>query len=183
MEEQWRSIDAEGRYEISNYGNVRSYVDFHGKRSSNPHLLKPRKGSHGYLMVILYFRGKRIKGYLVHRLVAEAFLPNINNYRCVNHKDEDKTNNKVDNLEWCTDKYNHNYGTKSERLSKSLTNHPLLSKPVYQMDRQGNIIKEFPSVIEAARAIRGKDTNICKVCKNERYRHTAYGYRWKYKEL
>lgn len=182
MEEQWRSIDSEGRYEVSNFGNVRSYVDFHGRLSSSPHFLKSRKGNNGYLMVILHLEGKRTKGYLVHRLVAETFIPNPNNYRCVNHKDENKTNNNVDNLEWCTDRYNHNYGTKPERLSKALTNNPRITKPVYQLDREGNIINEYPSITLAAKAIGCRHTDISRVCLNNTYRHTAHGYGWKFKE-
>lgn len=180
--EEWRAIDPEGRYQVSNLGNVRSCVDFHGKISKNYHLLKPRKGNHGYLMVILHLNNKKVKGCLVHRLVAEAFIPNTLNYRCINHKDENKMHNNVENLEWCDYKYNNNYGTKSERLSKSLINNPHFSKPVYQLDKQGNIINEYPSIMEAARSVGGFDTCINKVCRGEKYRHTAYGYSWKYKE-
>lgn len=181
MEEQWKSIDEEGRYEVSNFGNVRSYVDFHGKLSSSSHFLKSYKGKNGYLMVILHLEGKRTKGYLIHRLVAEAFLPNTSNYRCVNHKDENKTNNNVDNLEWCSHKYNNNYGTKPQRLSKSLTNNPHFIKPVYQLDKQGNIINEFPSITIAANSIGCRPSDISRVCSGLSYRHTSHGFAWRFK--
>ena len=98
MEECWKSIDTEGRYEVSNLGNIRSFVDFHGKLVSFPHKIHVHKGNSGYLMAVLYINGGH-KNFLVHRLVAQAFIPNPNNYKCVNHKDENKCNNIVDNLE------------------------------------------------------------------------------------
>lgn len=84
----------------------------------------------------------------VHRLVAEAFLPNPNNLPCVNHKDEDKTNNCVENLEWCSYQYNNNYGSKKGHL----INHPSMSKPVMQLSKDGNLIATHCSIKEASRA-------------------------------
>ena len=110
--EEWRDIkDYEGLYKVSSYGRVYSYYT---KKS-----LRPRKDKEGYLMVSLYKENKA-KEHKVHRLVALHFIPNPNNHPQVNHKDENKANNKVDNLEWCTNLYNHNYGTINTRISKSL---------------------------------------------------------------
>ena len=110
MREEWRDIKGyEGLYQISNLGRVHSYY----KRD----ILEPKEDK-GYLRVGLYKNGKR-KPYSIHRLVAEAFIPNPNNYPQVNHKDEDKSNNRVSNLEWCTAKYNINYGTHNKRMSES----------------------------------------------------------------
>jgi hypothetical protein len=176
--EEWRRIN--DRYEVSNLGNVRSYVDFHGKIGTTPHVLKLHKGNHGYLMVMLYSEDKH-KYVLVHRLVAEAFIPNPNGYRCVNHKDENKENNIVGNLEWCTHKYNNNYNNKGKRISVSLTDNPLITKPVYQLDKQGNIINEYQSAVRAAEAIGGTPAQIGRVCLGYPYRHTAHGYGWKFK--
>ena len=103
MMEEWRAVPGyEGLYEVSNKGNVRNV-----RRNT---LLRLTKTNNGYIRVFLYKNG--IKTNLsVHRLVAKTFLPNPDNLPIINHKDEDKTNNNVDNLEWCTAKYNLNYGT------------------------------------------------------------------------
>lgn len=104
--EEWKNvIGYEGLYEVSNKGNVRNV-----RRNT---LLKLSKNRYGYIQVYLYKNGIR-KGFRVHRLVAEAFLSNPDNLPQVNHKDEDKTNNNVDNLEWCDQKYNVNYGHRTE---------------------------------------------------------------------
>ena len=112
MIEEWRPIEGyEGLYEVSNTGQVRS-VDRYDNRNCfrKGKVLSPIKDTNGYLKVNLYCNGKN-KKCLVHRLVTEAFLPNPDGLPQVNHKDEDKTNNSVDNLEWCDSKYNNNYGT------------------------------------------------------------------------
>ena len=107
--EEWKNvIGYEGLYEVSNMGNVRNV-----RRNK---LLKLTKTYYGYIQVNLYKNGIRT-GLRVHRLVAQAFLPNPDNLPEVNHLDEDKTNNRVDNLEWCDRKYNNNYG---DRLKKSI---------------------------------------------------------------
>ena len=106
--EEWRSIPGyEGLYEVSNKGNVRNV-----RRNT---LLRLPKTNKGYIQVVLCKNGI-MNGLKVHRLVAQAFIPNPDNLPMVNHKDEDKTNNNVDNLEWCDAKYNSNYGTSIERM-------------------------------------------------------------------
>ena len=113
--EEWKSIPGyEGLYEVSNLGRVRSVERcdrFNRKIVSK--ILKPNYVS-GYLRVGMY-KNKTFKYYLIHRLVAQAFLPNPDNLPEVNHKDEDKSNNRVDNLEWCDRSYNMNYGTVQQR--------------------------------------------------------------------
>ena len=114
MKEEWKDIKGyEGLYQISSFGRVKSLNYMHKSVSK---YLSLAIMSSGYVYVLLYKEGKR-KMYRVHRLVAEAFIPNPNNYKEVNHKDENKQNNRVDNLEWCTRNYNHNYGTLKERRS------------------------------------------------------------------
>ena len=119
MEEIWKDIQGYPNYQVSNLGNVKS---FHKGKEK---ILKPDKNEGGYLYVNLYKEGKQ-KRFRVHRLVATAFLDNPNNYPEVNHKNEIKTDNRVDNLEWCTPKYNANYGTRNERHAKTIKgeNHP-----------------------------------------------------------
>lgn len=123
MEELWKDIgivkgvDLSGLYQISNLGRVKSLerYDVSG-RLIREKILKPCPEHYGYLVVTLC-TGTISKVFKVHRLVAEAFIPNPNNLPQINHKDEDKTNNNVNNLEWCTSEYNANYGTRNERIS------------------------------------------------------------------
>ena len=81
------------------------------------------------------------------RLVAQAFLPNPNGCRIINHKDENRSNNSVNNLEWCSHKYNLNYGNRNSKLSNSLTNNPFFSIPVLQYSKTREFLKEFPSIL------------------------------------
>lgn len=120
MIEEWRPvIGYEGLYEVSSYGRVRS-VDRYVKtcygsyRLHKGKVLSPGIRPDGYLVVSLQY-----KMFRVHRIVAEAFLPNPDNLPQVNHKDEDKSNNRVDNLEWCDSKYNNNYGTARIRAKET----------------------------------------------------------------
>ena len=111
MEEQWKDIiiekngvtyDYTGLYQVSNLGRVRSLGN---DKTRKERILKPKINNKGYLQVILCKNGK-VKTFLVHRLVATAFIPNPDNLPVVNHRDENPLNNCVDNLEWCTQKYN-----------------------------------------------------------------------------
>lgn len=116
MEEIWKDIKGyEGLYQVSNLGRVRSLRDNH--KNKRIKTLKPcNRGN--YLGVCLMKENRR-KCHLIHRLVAIHFIENKSNLPCVNHKDENKINNHVSNLEWCNQKYNANYGTRNERVSKS----------------------------------------------------------------
>lgn len=163
--EIWKDVVGyENLYKVSNLGNVMS---FWGK---TPHLIKPFQNQKGYLYVDLRFFNKR-KTVSIHRLVAKAFIPNPNNLPQINHIDEDKTNNRVENLEWCTLKYNVLYGTGIERRSK----------PILQFDKNGNFINEYPSASDAARKTGIDGGHIGDVCKGKVNYNTAGGYIWKYK--
>lgn len=178
MEEQWKSIIGFPNYEVSNLGRIRSLNFNHTGKIK---IMKQNPHNSGYLQVVIYDSQKKDYVKLVHRLVAEAFIPNPNNLRCVNHKDENKHNNIVSNLEWCTDQYNHNYGTKPYRLSIAMTDNPNFTKAVYQTDKQGKIIREFSSISRASKATGIKICNIGQVCRGLKYRHTAGGYGWRFK--
>ena len=173
--EIWKDIEGyEGLYQVSNLGRVKS---LNYKCTKEEKILKLMSDKDGYLYVNLYKEGKR-KTYKVHRLVAKAFIPNPENKLEVNHKDEDKTNNKVENLEWMTCKENINYGTRNERSRKSQTNDKKRSKPICGINIKTNEKIEFPSTMEAGRS-GFYQSNIVDCLKGRRKSHK--GYKWFYK--
>lgn len=176
MEEIWKDIPGyNGKYQVSNMGKVRAMWrnNQYEEKIGEPHLLKQSEHRQGYLKVYLSLDGES-KGYYVHRLVAEAFIPNPDNLPQVNHKSEIKSENFVDNLEWCDGKYNSNYGTRPERHGK------LVSKPIIQYDLNGNIIGEYKSAKEIEDALGYNAGYISLVCNG--HRPQAYGYLWKFKK-
>lgn len=190
MKEIWKDIPGyEGSYQVSNLGRVRSLNYNH---TGEIKLLKQGTDKKGYKRVSLYKNGKE-KKYPVHRLVAITFISNPNNYKEVNHKDEDKSNNNVNNLEWCTREYNINYGTAMKRSSESKKGeknpfygkkgkyHPA-SKPILMYDKEGNFIRRFESM-SATNEYFGKKNaykNVSACLKGEQ--KTAYGYIFRYAE-
>ena len=159
LNEIWKPIKGyEGLYEVSNLGRVKNI-----KSNRILKLYKDKRKGKEYLRVCLY-KNKKSKKYYVHRLVAEAFLPNPYKLPQVNHKDENKTNNNVDNLEWCTNEYNHNYGTINERISKSQINHPLKSYPVDIYDLDMNFIETLPSSMEVERKYKIPHSHVSICC-------------------
>lgn len=162
--EIWLSIEGyEELYEVSNMGRIKSLNYNHTKEEK---ILRQGKTKNGYLMVILCKEGKR-KTFLVHRLVATAFLENPNGYRCVNHKNEIKTDNRVENLEPCTYKYNINFGTCIQRRVEKQ------SKKVYQYDKDGVLIAIWESTRECDRS--GFDHSaVASCCRGNRKSHKNY---------
>lgn len=147
MKEIWKPIDGyDGRYEVSTLGNVRSFAIYHTEGK----LLKGGVDRAGYRKVYLIDSSGKGRWHLVHRLVAEAFIENTNNYPQVNHIDEDKANNRVDNLEWCTISYNVNYGARNAKVSDANVNNASMSIPVFSIDMDGNFAF-YPSIQEAER--------------------------------
>lgn len=154
MNEGWRPVPGyEGIYEVSNLGRVRSLdrIKRNGRGMKGRIVKLQEHPKTGYVAIGLYKDGTE-KMTLVHRLVALAFIPNPDNLPEINHKDEDKTNNKADNLEWCNRTYNNNYGTRKQRFLETIK--PKM-KRVAQWDWKGNLIKIYPSFSQASR-----ETNI-----------------------
>ena len=166
MKEIWKDIkDYEGHYQVSNLSRVKS-IKFGKER-----ILKPVTDRHGYLIVGLWKNNKQ-KTYKVHRLVAEAFIDNTDNLPQVNHKDENPLNNNVNNLEWCNSKYNCNFGTRIERISKRR------SKTVLQYDLEGNFIREWKSTAECGR--NGFDQgHVAACCRGKLKKHKDSIWRYK----
>lgn len=164
MQEIWKDVVGfEGLYKVSNFGNVKSLRI--GK------ILIPSITIHGYKRITLCKNGNR-ENKVIHRIVAEAFLDNPKSLPCVNHKDENKLNNCVENLEWCDIKYNTNYGTCIERRSKNN------QKPVNQYDLNMNFIKRYESIKEASNGNYYLYTHIGECCKGKYF--SVGGYIWRY---
>ena len=175
--EIWKDNEGyEGLYKVSNKGNVKSLErtvwDSRGYyKTIKERILKPGKDRYGYLFVILCKGGIK-KTHYVHRLVATAFCENPDGYTEVNHKDEDKTNNCAENLEWCTLQYNNNYGTRNKRIAEKL------SKPVIAIHKINGLILEFSSIMEAERETGIANSNIIKCCKGKM--NSCGGFYWMY---
>ena len=181
-EEIWKDVKGfEGLYQVSSFGRVKSLSkrffvsNQFGKtnkiRITKERILRPQLNKYGYLCVTLCKNGIHTLS-VVHRLVAKTFIENKNNHVCINHKDENKMNNCVDNLEWCTVKYNQNYGTIKERVSYAQ------SIDIIQCDINGDFIKRWHGINKASRELKINHSNIISCCQGKR--KTAGGYIWRY---
>ena len=182
--EIWKDISGyEGFYQISNFGRVRRLVSWRGnqcisKYISDVKIISPYIDNLGYERIHLTIPN-RTKQYRVHRLVAMAFIPNPDNLPQINHKDENKTNNCVDNLEWCTQTYNNKYGTRGKRIGTTNHNGKGAKRSVLQYDLDGNFIRRWKSMQDAADNLLGVSASkICECCRGNRPHHR--GFMWKY---
>ena len=173
MNEKWVSVEGfGGLYEVSNLGNVRS-LNYNNRGIIKN--LSPIIDRYGYLRVCLCNGGKQYNR-TVHRLVAVAFLDNPDNLPAVNHINEDKLDNRVENLEWCTVKENDNHGTRNRRMAQSKRNRNC--KSVVQLDRRGKEIRKWVSFSEVNRVLGFDVGYLARCCKGRC--DTAYGYKWQY---
>ena len=180
--EIWKDvIGYEGLYIVNNFGIVKSVkrtvrkINRYKTYTNQPIPEKIKYGTpdkDGYLKIGLW-KDNKIKTISIHRIVANAFIPNPYNLPQINHIDENKENNKVSNLEWCTPVYNVNHATGKERRIKSV------SKPVLQFDLQGNFIKEYKSIADTKNyGFCFQGVGMCCIGKTTKYK----GFIWKYKE-
>ena len=172
IKEIWKPVpikDFEELYEVSNKGNYRR----------NGIILKPSMRQDGYLNISFSKNGK-VKNFTAHRIVALAFIPNPLNLSCINHKNEIKTDNRVENLEWCDHKYNNNYGTHTMKVKEKLSGrtNTKRSKPVLQFTLDGEFVKEWPSAMECNR--NGfNQSHVSECCRGETKQYKSFIWRYK----
>ena len=178
-----RQIDIEGfaNYQITDDGKVWS--------KNTKRYLTPTKSQDGYLRVKLCYGDGRYKNVSVHRIVAKMFIPNPNNYPQINHKDECKTNNTVENLEWCTQQDNNTYNGRhtkcAEKIKKSNTIRS--GKPINQFTLDGKLVANYPTAWEASRQTGFTKQGIMIACHGGQMKKGKWvntfqykGYKWEY---
>lgn len=180
--ETWKNINGfEGLYEISTKGRIKSLGN--GK-STNPNqclekIIKTGLSRNGYIKCKLHKDGKRYY-YNVHRLVALNFIQNIDNKKEVNHKDGNKKNNSVENLEWVTSSENQKHAFKNGLQKRVYGSAHKQSKKIKQLDLDGNIIKIWDSINTLKRELGYNNVGIINCCKKRKKYNTAYKYKWEY---
>lgn len=182
VKEEWRTIKESPYFMVSNMGRVKSLTrevnavtpdGIPCKQVKYGKMLSPYKSRNGYLYVEINDASRNFRRHIqVHRLVAEAFIPNPNGLPMVNHKDENGLNNKVDNLEWCNCKYNINYGSRTDRAIAHR------KKKVAMCSSDGSILRTFNSITEAAQNIKRTANAIVSNLKGRT--HYCDGYKWIY---
>ena len=166
MEEIWKDISGyNGKYQVSNLGRVKSYA----QDPNNGKVKIGNRTAKGYLTFLLYDENGDKKWCPVHRLVASAFIDNPHHLPQVNHKDENKENNRADNLEWCTNEYNAAYGTKPDRMSKANRCHKSTSLKICSVDPSGKV-ECYASIGEAERQTGISHSNIIRNLKGRTHR-------------
>lgn len=205
MEEIWKNIEGyEGKYKISNLGRVLMLGSYSDGRRYKESIKKTRFDKGGYEYTILTNWKGKSKTIKIHRLVAEAFIPNNENKPCIDHIDCNRANNNVENLRWATYKENANNPITRKHLSDALkevcnseesrakkrmyaiipqnieARRSKVIRNVMQFDKNGTLVNEFKSITDAAKSVNGNVTSITRNCRGRR--PSAYGYVWRYKE-
>lgn len=172
--EQWKPIPGyEGYYQVSNEGRVKTLSRYNLKNQLLPERILKAPLDRGYPRV-LFYKNKKRKHFSVHRLVAQAFIPNPEKKPQVNHINEDKTDNRVENLEWATSKENNNHGTRTERQAKTRR------RLIKQLTQTGEVIKIWGGLRVASRSLGASPGLISQAANGQR--PTAYGYKWCYED-
>lgn len=164
--EIWKTMEEHQNYEVSSFGKIRN--------KKTKRILKTTISYKGYEKFIVYV-DKKPKCFYVHRVVANNFLKNPNGYKEINHINENKLDNKVENLEWCDGYYNLHYGTRIKRILKSKK---CTFKKIVQKDIYGNIIRKWDNICDIQKETNYNKHSIYKCC--EKKHNTAYGYKWEY---
>jgi hypothetical protein len=171
--ERWKDIDGYvGMYQISNYGRIKTFCNKKiNDNSDSAHILKSFKDNDGYFIIDLCLKDKssNYDRYLIHRLVAQAFLPNPENKKQVKHKNKVRTDNRAINLEWSSGSMKGRFGKDNHR-----------SKKILQYDLKGNLIKEWESITQINKEFGFSVQNIRFVCRGEQEK--CNGYIWRYKK-
>lgn len=183
-EEIWKDIPGfEGLYKISSFGRIKSF-----KKDKDGVILKNTNKKGDYFSFVLQGKGKKQKSTRIHRLVAEAFIPNPDNLPEVNHKDGNKQNNRVENLEWCSRSYNtrHSINMHHEQLDPMIYYNKILRpKPIVQLRKDGTIVNRFENGAEASRATGVCHRNILQAANRTPFkpghpRKSAGGFIWRF---
>lgn len=186
MKELWKDVRGfEGLFQVSSHGRVRSMSRLVlNKLTGVVHLhkgivLKQQKNGHGYMCISIQHTRKDKKRRYVHQLVAETFLENPNNFHDINHKNEDKADNRVENHEYCDRKHNVNWGTAIERKRLKMYENTMTRFPnVIQYDKNMNVVAVYGNAGHASRVTGYNQGCICRCCRRER---TFYkGFIWRY---
>ena len=175
--EKWRDIKGyEGLYQVSNLGRIKSLpkkIKMRNQYTEIEMILKPVKDKYGYYHITLCKEKEKNKSRQIHRLVAETFIPNLQNKPQINHINGIKTDNRIENLEWVTAKEN------TQHMLKLGLKKNFRRKKINQYDLEGNFIKQWNSMTLASKCIGlTGNSHICSCCKGER--KTAGGFIWRY---
>ena len=184
--EEWRVIPNWERYAVSTFGRVASlglpYIQNDILRCRKPQLMHPNLSHNNppYLTVRLSNGNYKTKNFVVHRLVALTFMPNPDNLPFINHKDENSLNNNVNNLEWCTQQYNCNYGTHNQRMAETLRKTAYQKRKVVQLSLTGEYLNTFDCIKNAAKALGISHSSVSLCCRGRQ--PYLCGYKWMYLE-
>ena len=171
--DDWKQIDKFNTYYINKKGDVLSFPK-RGNHYKFPTILKQNYDKDGYKTVSIIGNDKKKHLLKVHRLVAKAFIPNPQGFPCVNHKNEVKSDNSVENLEWCSVKYNNSYNGRIKRAASKN------KKKLNQLDKFGNLIRVWDSATDASKQTNISKSSIINCCNKKLHFITAGGYKWEY---